>query len=188
MSTYRRFLEALLTRAPIRTFRERRDQYLQTLERTVKRLRANESGLQTEVERLAHELAATNARLADSEARLFQFQERDSLNGSVYPDQRWGGTGVGVFASPNSAATAVSTYMSPSNDGSASEAGSLASSTTTLVWVESKGDRPVQMHVRRSDDLQTSTRSLQAHISSKLDATFVSQFDAVIVAMEFVLK
>ena len=89
-------------------------------------------------------------------------------------------------------------YMSPLHDGTQSEVGSFASSTTTLVWVESKNELPVQLHVSRADDMQVVSSGfsgangnllpLQAHTVAKYDAAYVSQLDMVVVAMEFVLK
>ena len=172
----------------IRTFRERRDQYLQTLEKTVKRLRTNEAGLQNEVERLSGELGATKLRLADSEAKLFKLP----FDESTHQRNEWGNSS---FAST---VDVVNAYMTPSDDRSNGEAESFASGTTALVWVESMDEQLLQMHVTRADDVHigsdgyiranANSLPLEAPMTSRYDTAYVSQLDVVIVAMEFVLK
>ena len=124
---------------------------------------------------------ATKSRLAETEADLFKLQSPN--HGAIQP---WGSFDFQSVSPP------ARTYGSPFNN---SEVGSFASSATTLVWVETKKDQPVQMHVDHSDDMQViSNRQLEATFqkrdftSSKSDAAYVFQLDVVIVAMEFVLK
>ena len=173
----------------LRTFRERRDQYLRSLERSVKRLQTNEAKLQNEVDRLERELAATKSRLTQTEIHTHQ---TSTLNGGAQLGNHWGDFDFSPEMSGYQA------YRSPSNDSMGGGARSFASSATTLVWIESKNDQPSQMHVQSKHDLQIQLKqsndvsgngySSGAHAVGRSITTYVSQLDAVVVAMEFVLK
>ncbi|OCT53373.1 hypothetical protein CLCR_09883 [Cladophialophora carrionii] len=170
-----------------KTFRDRRDQYLQTLEKTVQRQQGNEARLQNEVEHLKRELVATKLRLADREAKLSQF--RESSDPSNHSRNGWRN-----FAYP-SRENGANAYLTPSSESAASDAESFASSNTTLVWIETKNDQPVQLHVQlqggdgtNAATSNTSSLSPNPLMQAGLLPAYVSQLDVVVVAMEFVLK
>jgi hypothetical protein len=141
---------------------------------------------------MEHELATTQKRLAEREVELYRIQH--SLNGTseIVP-------ACGTFAFPTDGA-ADNPYMSPSSDGAGAKNGadSRFSSSSTIVWIETNKDQPVQMHVQQKHELQTRSRSNVDTASSHSSpialgmahslTTYVSQLDNVIVAMEFVLK
>ncbi|KAJ9608226.1 hypothetical protein H2200_007214 [Cladophialophora chaetospira] len=167
-----------------KTFRDRRDQYLRTLEKTTKRLHSNEAKLQNEVEHLKCELAATKSRLIQREADLFRLQ--GSAHGGINTSNSWDSTS---YSSPANVAG-----WSPSYD---SELESVNSTSSTLVWVETARDQPVRMHVHHKDDLQivlkepidsNDTRIERVHFTTRKIAAYVFELDVAVVAMEFVLK
>ncbi|ETI27894.1 hypothetical protein G647_00343 [Cladophialophora carrionii CBS 160.54] len=170
-----------------KTFRDRRDQYLQTLEKTVQRQQSNEARLQNEVEHLKRELVATKLRLDDREAKLSQFRELSDPGNHTRNGWR-------NFAYP-SRENGANAYPTPSNESAASDAESFASSNTTLVWIETKNDQPVQLHVQLqggdgANAATSNTNSLSPDplMQAGLLPAYVSQLDVVVVAMEFVLK
>ncbi|KAH0830821.1 hypothetical protein FOPE_02029 [Fonsecaea pedrosoi] len=178
-----------------RTFRERRDQYLRVLEKSVRRLQANEARLQAEVDRLERDLAAANSKLAQCEAEL---HKSASLTHTEHAYANRGGYATGLggfnFASEmgNSARPA---YLSSPNGWMESGAGASvsSSSSSTLVWIETENGQPVQMHVQQKQEfgfLPPSAGKNSASLGRDRSATtvLVAHLDAVVVAMEFVLK
>lgn len=106
---------------PNRTFRERRDHYLKTLESRVRHLQTNEALLQNKVDRLEHELLMIGGRSP------FSDDETGRLN---------------QLPSPNSS-SGKATWPTPS-PGGADE-----SITSTVVWVENRNNQPHQLHVQQ---------------------------------------
>jgi hypothetical protein len=155
------------------------------LERTVKRLHSSEANLQTEVERLKHDLAAIQQQLLHKEAELFKLQQSPN-DGALQPRTGWNGSDFTTFANLD---------LSPSGQ---SEGESFTSSSATLVWVETRDDQPFQMHVQRKDDVQVVSEGQSraagrdiwavSPILKKNITAYVSQLDVVVVGMEFVLK
>jgi hypothetical protein len=126
-------------------------------------------------------LALTKLRLADSEAKLSHF--REPSDPGHHASNGWRN-----FAYPLRE-NGANAYLSPSNDSAASDADSFASSTTTLVWVETKNDQPVQLHVQPPDgDGDSNPPLTNLHMRGGLIPAYVTQLDVVVVAMEFVLK
>ena len=160
------------------------------MEKSVERLQINEARLRNEVNRLERDLATTRNQLAQGEALL-------QTSGASTDAAHMGNSFANRQFPP--ASNPAEAYLSPFNDSLWDGAESfVSSSTTTLVWIETKDNQPAQMHVQQQHDTQSSSRQdgvaykddllPAAHVVGSSLSTYVSQLDAVIVAMEFVLK
>ncbi|KIW96365.1 uncharacterized protein Z519_03434 [Cladophialophora bantiana CBS 173.52] len=189
----------------LRTFRERRDQYLRVLEKSVRRLQVTEARLQNEVNHLEQELAATKSKLAQCEAELRKTTQATHYD-SPYFGKSGYASGSGEFnLASEMRGVARPAYLSPPNGSGGSGAGASSnsnSSSGTLVWIETQNGQPVQMHVQQKQEFGflPASSGKNVHISAPLPASassgqgrnataiYVAQLDAVVVAMEFVLK
>ncbi|EXJ73005.1 uncharacterized protein A1O5_04154 [Cladophialophora psammophila CBS 110553] len=188
-----------------KTFRERRDQYLRVLEKSVRRLQLTEARLQNEVNHLEQELAATKSKLAQCEAELRKTTQATHYDSPYFSKSGYAsGSGEFNLASERRGA-ARPAYLSPPNGSGGSGAGASGnsnSSSETLVWIETQNGQPVQMHVQQKQEFGflPASSGKNVHISAPLPASapsgqgrsataiYVAQLDAVVVAMEFVLK
>ncbi|KAJ9496255.1 hypothetical protein H2202_008213 [Exophiala xenobiotica] len=109
-----------------RTFRERRDQYLKQLEQQVQQLQKTQSDLQSQVDRLQHELSASTGRLVVPDSKRNGITQYPGQNG--FPaGEKW----------------ESSTFISPEPNHHESVSGGSA-----VIWIESQNHRPWQMHVQ----------------------------------------
>ncbi|KIY00245.1 uncharacterized protein Z520_03930 [Fonsecaea multimorphosa CBS 102226] len=188
-----------------KTFRERRDQYLRVLEKSVRRLQATEAKLQNEVDQLERDLAATKSKLAQCEAELRKSTPLTHYN-YAYSNKSGYVPGSGEFnLAPEIGGAEKPAYLSPPYSCAESGAGASVSGTSscsTLVWIETMNGQPVQMHVQQTQDFgflpPNGSKNAYAGALSPASASLgpdrsattilVAQLDAVAVAMEFVLK
>ncbi|OAP57984.1 hypothetical protein AYL99_07074 [Fonsecaea erecta] len=190
-----------------KTFRERRDQYLRVLEKSVRRLQVTEVRLQSEVDRLERDLAVTRSKLAQCEAELHKSTSWTEYD-YAYLNKSGFVPGSGEFnLAPEIGGALRPAYLSPppngwSESGTSASFSRNASSSTTLVWIETEDGQPIQMHVHQRQGIgflppstgkNARSRALSlapASLGPERGATtvLVAQLDAVGIAMEFVLK
>ncbi|OQU96623.1 hypothetical protein CLAIMM_02675 isoform 2 [Cladophialophora immunda] len=182
-----------------KTFRERRDQYLRVLEKSVRRLQVTEARLQSEVDRLELDLAATKSKLAQCEAEL-----RKSTPSTPWDYAYSNRTGYMHSSDEPNLASGIAgavrpAYLSPPNgftEGGPGASVGSSSYSSTLVWIETRNGQPVQMHVQQRQDYGFLPPSVgrnaptPASLGKDISAMtiLVAQLDTVVVAMEFVLK
>ncbi|KAK5206665.1 hypothetical protein LTR41_007658 [Exophiala xenobiotica] len=190
-----------------KTFRERRDQYLKQLEQQVQQLQKTQSDLQSQVDRLQHELSASTGRLVVPDSKRNGITQYPGQNG--FPaGEKW----------------ESSTFISPEPNHHESVSGGSA-----VIWIQSQNHRPWQMHVQLASrppkdhpQWPLSPVSLDGEITSspqvgyigqqeslndnwadghaqpgfslinpsilQSSSSFMAQLDPVVVGMEFVLK
>ncbi|EXJ86610.1 hypothetical protein A1O3_03563 [Capronia epimyces CBS 606.96] len=144
-----------------KTFKERRDQYLQTLEQQVRRLQLTESQLQSRVDQLQQELLLVNEEL-----RSRSDQSKRKRRGQY--ENAWGYVPAGIMSldqGQESNRLHVSVDPDPNpiplyGKGIEIENGNRnRNATSTLVWVEAQNDKPYQLHVQLTPPTSTSSDS-----------------------------
>jgi hypothetical protein len=113
------------------------------LERQVKRLQANESSLQQQVDQLQYELSLMGQRLKLSESNATQHQQSSGIDPMLDPF----GTAEASFEQTGTQ------FFSPRNV--------QAPISSTAVWIETHSGKPHQMHVQQSHGTATA-RGLEA--------------------------
>jgi hypothetical protein len=146
-----------------RTFRERRDQYLKQLEQQVQRLQKTQSDLQSQVDRLQHELSASTGRLVVPDSKRNGITQYPGQNGFPAGEQ-W-----------------ESTFISPEPNHHESVSGGSA-----VIWIESQHHKPWQMHVQLASrppkdhpQWPLSPVSLEGEITSSPQVGYIGQQESL---------
>ena len=166
-----------------RTFRERRDLYLKTLEQQVKRLRISEAEMQHEMDRLRSEISKLQGKLERNEGGHVRNFSRS-------------------FTMDSSRRMTLASTMQGQQDSSNVPRREVAMSEKVVAWTEFHQGQPRKLHVRHhsdsevwgggSPDVSSQEDQFSMHhnfsLSSRLSGSYVSDIDPVTLAMEFVLK